>query len=197
MKQLLQLCVVGASVAFAACAQSSAPAAAVPAAAVVAPAPDVMADLSKDAAGVQKKIIDLAKAMPEATYSWRPMPGVRSVREVMLHITGENYLMPALFGVAVPASLGISGSDAKSVETFEKRTISKDSVVAELTASFDNLNKAMAAEGTAKLGESVDFFGTKLTRQYSWIAIVTHLHEHLGQSIAYARQNKIVPPWSK
>jgi hypothetical protein len=26
---------------------------------------------------------------------------------------------------------------------------------------------------------------------------VTHLHEHLGQLIAYARMNNVVPPWSK
>ena len=26
---------------------------------------------------------------------------------------------------------------------------------------------------------------------------VTHLHEHLGQLIAYARVNNVVPPWSK
>ena len=26
--------------------------------------------------------------------------------------------------------------------------------------------------------------------------IATHAHEHLGQSIAYARSNGVVPPWS-
>ena len=26
--------------------------------------------------------------------------------------------------------------------------------------------------------------------------LVTHAHEHLGQSIAYARVNGIVPPWT-
>jgi uncharacterized damage-inducible protein DinB len=27
--------------------------------------------------------------------------------------------------------------------------------------------------------------------------ILTDQHEHLGQSIAYARSNGVVPPWSK
>jgi uncharacterized damage-inducible protein DinB len=27
--------------------------------------------------------------------------------------------------------------------------------------------------------------------------IANHMHEHLGQSIAYARTNGVVPPWSK
>jgi hypothetical protein len=26
--------------------------------------------------------------------------------------------------------------------------------------------------------------------------MLNHLHEHLGQSIAYARMNAVVPPWS-
>jgi hypothetical protein len=29
-----------------------------------------------------------------------------------------------------------------------------------------------------------------------WIRAITHLHEHLGQSIAYARSHEVVPPWS-
>ena len=30
-----------------------------------------------------------------------------------------------------------------------------------------------------------------------WIRAVVHLHEHLGQGIAYARSNEVVPPWSR
>jgi len=41
-------------------------------------------------------------------------------------------------------------------------------------------------------------FGQRKTAARSlWISTVTHLHEHLGQLIAYARSNKIAPPWSK
>jgi hypothetical protein len=28
------------------------------------------------------------------------------------------------------------------------------------------------------------------------MTILSHLHEHLGQSIAYARTNGVAPPWS-
>jgi hypothetical protein len=35
------------------------------------------------------------------------------------------------------------------------------------------------------------------TTRATWIATVTHLHEHLGQLIAYARSNNVTPPWSK
>ena len=35
----------------------------------------------------------LAKAVPEEKYGWRPAPGVRSFREVFLHIAYGNQLM--------------------------------------------------------------------------------------------------------
>jgi hypothetical protein len=30
-----------------------------------------------------------------------------------------------------------------------------------------------------------------------WLLTTTHIHEHLGQLIAYARSNDVVPPWSR
>ena len=29
------------------------------------------------------------------------------------------------------------------------------------------------------------------------VTVLSHLHEHLGQSIAYARMNGVAPPWSR
>lgn len=181
------------------CAQNAAPPpAATPAATpAVAAGPDLMAALTKDVNDVEKKMIDLAGAMPEGTMNWRPMTGVRSVREVMLHIAGENYLIPGFMGMAPPATTGIVQSDMKSVDAYEKRDIKKDEAIKELEASFDNLKKAMATDSAPKLGDKIDFFGSQLTRQQAWLGTVTHLHEHLGQAIAYARSNKVVPPWSK
>jgi hypothetical protein len=40
-------------------------------------------------------------------------------------------------------------------------------------------------------------FGRPSTRRATWIFAVAHLHEHLGQLIAYARSNSVVPPWSR
>ena len=40
-------------------------------------------------------------------------------------------------------------------------------------------------------------FGNSTTRRGVLVTILSHLHEHLGQSIAYARINGIKPPWSE
>lgn len=185
-----------------ACAQNSDTAAAANAAAAAAtPAPtagpNVVKDLRGDVEGLEKKFVDLAKAMPDAAFEWRPGSGVRTTREVFLHIAGENYLLPAMFGAAIPTTTGIVNGDFKSAETFEKRALKKDSVVADLEASFKHIKQAMAADSAAVMSGEIDFFGTKMSRQAAWIGTVTHMHEHLGQLIAYARVNKVVPPWSK
>jgi uncharacterized damage-inducible protein DinB len=40
-------------------------------------------------------------------------------------------------------------------------------------------------------------FGKDFTKEEAVRYILADQHEHLGQSIAYARANGVVPPWSK
>ncbi|MGV3708505.1 MAG: DinB family protein [Gemmatimonas sp.] len=195
MMKRFALVPVAASCMLAACAQNSDSTTPEATTAAAAPAPRVTADLAKDVEGVEKKFVDLIKAMPDASMNWRPGAGVRSVREVALHVASENYYLPSLVGGAIAPESGLT-SDYKTVEAYEKRDIPKDSVVAALEKSFAAFKQAMSAD-TASMSGEVDFFGTKMSRQSAWIGMVTHLHEHLGQAIAYARQNKVVPPWSK
>ncbi|MBC8086891.1 MAG: DinB family protein [Phycisphaerae bacterium] len=184
-------------VALAACAQSTEPPVPAAMAAPVAAGPDLMADLMRDVEGVEKKMVDLANAMPEGSMSWMPSAGARSVKEVVLHVASDNYMIPSLLGAAIPAETKIVATDFATLTAYEKRDVKRDSAVADLKASFAHLKAAMSADSASKLGMEVDFFGTKMSRQAAWVGTVTHLHEHLGQSIAYARSNKIVPPWSK
>jgi hypothetical protein len=50
---------------------------------------------------------------------------------------------------------------------------------------------------TAALTRDVDLFGTPAPLGGALATIDTHIAEHLGQLIAYARVNGIVPPWSQ
>jgi uncharacterized damage-inducible protein DinB len=160
-----------------------------------ASAQGLMLDMHRDAAGVQKKFIDLANAIPEASYSWHPN-GARSVGEVLLHIAGENYLIPSFMGKPIPAGVAINAADMKTVEAYEARKLTKAQIVAELQASFANLHAALPGTD-ANLNENIKFFGQDITRQRAVIGTINHLHEHLGQLIAYARSNNVVPPWSR
>lgn len=157
----------------------------------------VMADLLADIKEVEEKLVGLAKAMPEASWNWRPGAGVRSVGEVFQHVAADNYLLPAMVGTPPPAATGINATDYKTVQAYESRKADRAAAIADLEASFAHLKKAMEATPAGKLGDEVAFFGQKSTLQKTWILTTTHLHEHLGQAIAYARSNNVTPPWSR
>jgi uncharacterized damage-inducible protein DinB len=156
----------------------------------------VMGDLLHDIDQVQNKIVGLAKAMPEATYEWRPSEGVRSTAETFKHVAADNYFLPAILGAAPPADSGIT-KEYESTLAFEKKAMTRDQVIAELEKSFAFLKESMTGFPDAKLTGPIEVFGQKMTNQRLWILTTTHLHEHLGQLIAYARSNKVTPPWSK
>ena len=136
---------------------------------------------------VETKIVSLAEAMPQEKYTWRPAEGVRSISEVYMHIAGANYFLPSFIGVKPPASF----NPAISKET------DKAKVVEALKASFEHIRQVVLNMPDADLSKPVKLFGQETTYEGVLFLIANHMHEHLGQSIAYARTNGVVPPWSK
>jgi uncharacterized damage-inducible protein DinB len=137
--------------------------------------------------GLEKKYVGLAQTMPQDKYSWRPAEGVRSVSEVFMHVAGANYGLPNFIGVKPPAD---------APKDLEKVT-DKAEVVKQLTASFDFLKSAIMKMPDADLEKTAKMFGRDRTYREIGFFMTGHLHEHLGQSIAYARMNGVVPPWSQ
>ena len=152
-----------------------------------APAKTFRTEFLHDLDDVQKKIIDLATAVPADKYGWRPGEGVRSVSEVYMHIAGSNYVLLTFVGVKPPADM------PQDIE----RIADKATVLAQLRKSFDNLRAVVSTVSDSDLDKTVNMFGTPTTERAVYATILNHLHEHLGQSIAYARMNGIVPPWSR
>ncbi|HEX7679962.1 MAG TPA: DinB family protein [Thermoanaerobaculia bacterium] len=149
------------------------------------PKSGVRAELLHDLDDVQKKIVSLALAMPADKYSWRPVRGVRSVSEVYMHIAGGNYTLVSFVG------------DKPMLDTrsFERIT-EKLRVVKELRRSFDFLRETIVNTSDADLDKPIRMFGNDNTERAAFMMALNHLHEHLGQSVAYARMNGVVPPWS-
>ena len=135
-----------------------------------------------------KKLVDLAQAVPAEKYGWRPSEGVRSFSEVFMHVVAGNYLIPSFMGFKRP-----EGVD-RSIET---KVTEKAKVIEWLQKSIADLKKTVEATPDADLDKKVKFFGSERTERGLLIIVCSHLHEHLGQAIAYARMNKIAPPWSE
>ena len=156
-----------------------------------APAPTAgfRADYIAEVDAVGKKLVDLAEAMPADKYSWRPAPGVRSVGEVYMHVVAGNSTLPSFLGA--PRMEGISRDSEKTVTD-------KAKIVELLKKSIENVKAVAANVSDADLNKRVKTFGDReMTERQVLFILLGHLHEHLGQSIAYARSNGVTPPWSK
>lgn len=157
-----------------------------------AAAPTAQSELLADLADVRGKYVGLAEAMPESAYGWRPGEGVRSVSEVYMHVVAANFgLVSGVLGASPPEGTDPAwhGQDAESITD-------KATVVQALGASFDYMAEAIEGASDEQMMEALDLFGRSLSVRGALTFTLSHCHEHLGQSIAYARTNGVVPPWS-
>jgi uncharacterized damage-inducible protein DinB len=152
------------------------------------------ADLIGQVGYVQKQILDLEDAIPDGKMTWRPNTEVRSISEVYSHIAFGNYLLLKLAGVALPE--GITIASPQDETKWEKASTDKKVIREQLVKSFDFVKSSIGSMSDASLENMVDFFGQKVTARSVLLVLLSHMHEHLGQSIAYARMQGIVPPWT-
>jgi DinB family protein len=152
----------------------------------------VKASFINDLETLRGKFVGLAEAFPQDKYTWRPMDGVRSVSEVLMLAAMEGYTF-------IPSSFGAKNADLGSREEMGKlRTITdKAQIVEHINKGFAHAKKELEALDASTLTGKRKVMGRDLSVTDIALAIGGDLHEHLGQMIAYARMNHIVPPWSK
>jgi uncharacterized damage-inducible protein DinB len=138
----------------------------------------------KDAGTLSDKFTGLARVM-SGKYDWKPGQGVRSVGDVFNLIVKEN-------GLLTGALSGTPNTGAAPAPITDP-----DKMQEALKASYLNLQKAITGLSDNDLQTPVKLFGRDMTKQGALFLILEDQHEHLGQSIAYARTNGVVPPWSK
>ena len=136
----------------------------------------------------EQRYTRLAETMPAEKYTWRPAEGVRSVGEVFTHITAANYGVARALGTPPPQGLDFKAIAALSAD--------KPRVLQALKDSFVHFRNAVIALNEADADKPQKMFNRSTTLRGSFIAITGHFGEHLGQSIAYARVNGVVPPWT-
>lgn len=143
---------------------------------------------------VEKKILSLEEAVPQNKFDWRPAPGVRSIAEAYMHIAFANYnLIRMATGKTPPPDVGFGQDRGK----WDTQTTDKAKIKGILERSFAFAHDGIHGLSDADLDRKVDFFGHPMTVRAVLLILVGHDNEHLGQSVAYARANKIVPPWSE
>jgi uncharacterized damage-inducible protein DinB len=135
-----------------------------------------------------RQLLQLAEATPAEKFSWRPAPDVRSIAEVYMHIALANHFLLGQAGIKSGLDFAALGKQP------EKSKTDKADVIAFLRASFDAVRDGYTKADRAN---TVQLFKKHVTAGDVFLRILVHNHEHMGQSIAYARMNGVVPPWSR
>jgi uncharacterized damage-inducible protein DinB len=141
------------------------------------------AALAKEAGTLSDKFSGLARVMA-GKYDWKPGQGVRSVGEVFNLIVVENGVLAGTLTGATGGGRPASITDPEKMQEA-------------LKTSYAKLHETIAGLSDGDLKAPVKLFGKDMTKEGAVRYLFGDQHEHLGQSIAYARTNGVVPPWSK
>jgi hypothetical protein len=127
------------------------------------------------------KFAGLAKVWPASTTA----PGQASGQPATFNlIVMENKMLAALLTGAAPPARGTPITEPAQMQEA-------------LGSSYGAVKTALAGLSDSDLSTKVKIFGMDSTKQGAAMMLLSDQHEHLGQSIAYARSNGVVPPWSK
>ena len=138
---------------------------------------------------VEGRLTQLLEAMLQDQMSWTPAEGVRTCGQIYLHVAEANYMLAGF----------MSGAEMEGEPgSMEKSTTDKEEIAKMLKDSFAAIKEAagqLTEEDLDKITKTP--FGMDMSLRNFMISLLNHCHEHLGQGIAYARMNGVVPPWSE
>jgi hypothetical protein len=100
-----------------------------------------------------------------------------------------NFYLLSVTGPKMPADM--------TSENLEKTVTKKADVIDWLKRSLAAVKTARAQLKPGDLERKVKIEGKTVTVDGMYLRIIIHDNEHMGQLVAYARMNGIVPPWSK
>lgn len=147
----------------------------------------------EDIDGLRQKVMALAKAVPAAKLGWRPMEGTRSFREVFAHIAAEGNTETAMFGRPLPAG-SLADFDAEEARL---KKLPDDQLIPVMDRAMQSLGATLGGLSKTTINTPIRYYGQNTLPRVATTYTLNDLHEHLGQLVAYARMNQIVPPWSK
>jgi uncharacterized damage-inducible protein DinB len=135
---------------------------------------------------VSSNFIAAAARLPEADYSYRPTPEVRTFAQLVGHVADSHYMFCAPM---LPQAQARSG--------FEKLT-SKNELLTALKASVDFCSNAADRIASAEdAAAPVKFFGRDIAKVTLLWTNISHTNEHYGNAVTYLRLKNLTPPSSE
>ena len=143
--------------------------------------------LKADYIVIRDYFIRAAEKMPEAKYSFRPSPDVRTFAQQVAHVARDQYnLCAPVIGGARPMNIPREDTVSKKAD-----------LVAALRTAFAYCDSAYNTLTDATGAEVVGSGGYRKGRFAMLNWNVWHTWEHYGNIVVYLRMNGLVPPSSE
>ena len=145
--------------------------------------PSVVKELVATWQRAATEIIDVAEAMPEEKYGYKPTPEVATFRDQLVHLAGITQRF-------------IDSAKGTKSESEHHKAMTKAEVIGLLKHTFQTGQETLGSLTDAQLLEPVKFpFGDRtVTRFTFWLGPLYQVRNHHGQLVVYLRMNGIVPP---
>ena len=163
-----------------------APAAGAAAAQPSFPATSFLAPTKATWESTRNLVLGIVEVMPEDKYDFKPTPAVRTFRETVIHLIGENYTFFSR----------VSGDNVGTNARLNALK-SRDEIVKALRESYDYGAKVWAGLTEDKALEMVEGRGGQRVQRWSAIlGVIQDNMNHYGNLVVYVRLNGLVPPRS-
>jgi uncharacterized damage-inducible protein DinB len=148
------------------------------------PPPSVVKELVATWQRAATDIIDVAEAMPEAKYAYKPTPEMSTFSDQLVHVTGitQRFIDTA--------------KGTKSESGHPHAAMTKADVITLLKQTLQTGQETLGSLTDAQLLEQVKFpFGDRMVTRFTfWLGPLYQFRNHHGQLVVYLRLNGIVPP---
>ena len=128
-------------------------------------------------------LLEIAKAMPDANYNYKPTERQMSFQEQLLHIR-ENMIW-------LSETYFVNSNFIKSEKVTPK---TKEEIIKELENAFNKVSEIIKKVTLKDLSTEVDFFAGPKSKLQILNLLQDHVTHHRGQIIVYLNLNEIKPP---
>jgi uncharacterized damage-inducible protein DinB len=128
-------------------------------------------------------LIDVAEAMPEEKYGYKPTPEEATFRDQLVHVAGI-------------AQRFVDTAKGTKSEEHPHKDMKKAEVIGMLKQTLQAGQETLGSLTDAQLLEQVKFpFGDRMVTRFTfWMGPLYQFRNHHGQLVVYLRLNGIVPP---
>lgn len=128
-------------------------------------------------------LLEMAEAMPEDLYAYKPTERQMTFQEQLLHIRGNMVWLSEKYFV-----------DDAYVKSEKINITTKAEIIAALTSAFDNVSEIIKIVPLENLTTEVDFFAGPKSKLQILNLLQDHVTHHRGQLIVYLNLNTVEPP---